>query len=73
MLDFFYYEENMTDHITDMVLLIAAHEADIQAQIQKLQKELLHIRQKSRFYNGIKDAIDSGTEWPCWEDYAPES
>lgn len=73
MLDFFYYEENITDHIDDIIALVSEHETYIHEEIQKMQKDLLHIQQKVRFYNGIKDAINSKKEWPCWSDYSRES
>jgi len=73
MLDFFYYEENITEHIDDIIALVSEHEAHIYEEIQKMQKDLLHIQQKVLFYNGVKDAIQSGKEWPCWGNYSLES
>ncbi len=73
MLDFFHYEENITEHIDDIISLVSEHESHIQEEILKMQTDLLHIQQKVRFYHGIKDAINSGKEWPCWGDYSRES
>ena len=68
MQDFFRYEENISCHIDDIITLVTAHEADIEAQIATLQKELAHIQHKVRFYNKIKEAITEHGEWPKWEE-----
>lgn len=68
MQDFFRYEENIPCHIDDIITLVTAHEADIEAQIATLQKELAHIQHKVRFYNKIKEAITEHGEWPKWEE-----
>lgn len=73
MQDFFHYEENISEHIDDIIALVSEHEVYIQTQIEKMQHDLLHIQQKVRFYNGIRKAIESGESWPCWEDYSRES
>ena len=62
-----------TEHIDDIISLMSEHEAHIQEEIRKMQTDLLHIQQKVRFYHGIKEAIHSDKEWPCWNDYSRES
>lgn len=68
MQDFFRYEENIPEHIDDIVQLVTEHENHIEEQIAVLQKELGHIRHKVRFYNGIKTAITENRCWPDWEE-----
>lgn len=73
MLDFFYYEENISEHIDEIIALVAEHEAHIHEEINQMQEELLHIGQKSRYYHALKEAIDSGSPWPCWNDFSCET
>lgn len=54
----------------DIIQSVSEHESVIQAKIAELQQELLHIQHKVRFYNGIKDAIDSGSPKPAWDDFS---
>ena len=67
--EFYRYENNVDAHIDDIIQLVTEHESNIQAKIAELQQELLHIQHKVRFYNGIKDAIDSGKPKPVWGDF----
>lgn len=67
--DFFTYESDMEHHIDDIVQLVTEHEENTRRQIAKMQEDLLHIQQKVRFYNRIKDAMESGNPLPCWDDY----
>lgn len=68
MQDFFKYENNLEENIDDIIELVTRHEKNINDQIKKLQHELKHIEHKVRYYNRIKQAICSDSEWPCWED-----
>ena len=45
------------------------HEKYIVDQMEKMQQDLDHIRQKVRFYNGIKKAIEKDEPWPCFDDF----
>ena len=67
--EFYKYEGNLDEHIDDIIQLVTEHERNIQAKIAELQQELLHIQHKVRFYNGIKEAIDSGSPKPDWGDF----
>ncbi|MBQ7919270.1 MAG: MerR family transcriptional regulator [Lachnospiraceae bacterium] len=67
--EFYEYESNLDEHIDDIIHLVTDHENNIQARIAELQQELLHIQHKVRFYNGIKESIDSGSPKPVWEDF----
>lgn len=56
--DFFEYAENLRDNIDKVVDMMENHEKYIVDQMEKMQQDLDHIRQKVRFYNGIKKAIE---------------
>ena len=67
--EFYKYESNLDEHMEDIIQLVTEHEANIQAKIAELQQELLHIQHKVRFYNGMKEAMDSGKPLPKWGDF----
>lgn len=67
--EFYKYESNLEEHIDDIIHLVSEHEENIQTRIAELQQELLHIQHKVRFYNGIKDALISGSPYPKWSDF----
>ena len=62
--DFFEYAENLRDNIDKVVDMMENHEKYIVDQMEKMQQNLDHIRQKVRFYNGIKKAIEKEEPWP---------
>ena len=68
MQNFFRFENNLAENIDSIIELVTRHEKHINDQIEKLQHELAHIEHKVRYYNGIKQAICSDSEWPCWEE-----
>ena len=63
--DFFEYAENLRDNIDKVVDMMENHEKYIVDQMENLD----HIRQKVRFYNGIKKAIEKDEPWPCFDDF----
>ena len=67
--DFFEYAENLRDNIDKVVDIMENHEKYIVDQMEKMQQDLDHIRQKVRFYNGIKKAIEKDEPWPCFDDF----
>ena len=67
--DFFEYAENLRDNIDKVVDMMENHEKYIVYQMEKMQQDLDHIRQKVRFYNGIKKAIEKDEPWPCFDDF----
>ena len=67
--DFFEYAENLRDNIDKVVDMMENHEKYIVDQMEKMQQDLDHIRQKVRFYNGIKKAIEKDEPWPCFYDF----
>lgn len=68
--EFYQYDGNLDEHIDDIIDLVKIHEKELSAQIDKMQRQLLHLQQKVRYYNGIKEAIIEEKEWPHFEDYA---
>ncbi len=66
--DFFRYEEDIPGHMDEILSLVTTHEQDIKQQIKEMKSNLAHIQHKVRYYNGIKHAIETGREWPCWEE-----
>ena len=68
--EFYQYDDNLTEHIDDMINLVVNHEKDLAKQITLMQQQLLHIQQKIRFYYGIKEAINQHKPWPKFEDFA---
>lgn len=67
--DFFEYAENLRDNIDKVVDMMENHEKYIVDQMEKMQQDLDHIRQKVRFYNGIKKAIEKDEPWPSFDDF----
>ncbi len=68
--EFYAYDDSVETYIEDIITLVEKHEADLSVTITKMQKQLLHIQQKIRFYHGIKKAIEHGENLPCFDDYA---
>ena len=68
--EFYKYDDNLANHINDMIDLVVNHEKDLTNQIALMQNQLLHIQQKVRFYYGIKKAIEQHKPWPKFEDFA---
>lgn len=54
---FYLYEEHMEEHAHDISQMMIDHEQDILNQIDELQNDLVHIREKVRYYAAVEDAI----------------
>lgn len=67
--EFYTYENNLDEHIDDIINLVSEHENNISNKIAELQHELKHIRHKVRYYEGIKKAIISNGPRPKWSDF----
>ena len=67
--EFYKYENNIPEHIDEIVNLVTEHEENTKLQIQKMQNDLLHIQHKVRYYNGIKNALKNNEELPYWNDF----
>lgn len=68
ILEFYNYEENLAENISDIINLVETHEQNIIAQIDTLQQHLEHIRQKVYYYTEVKKALDNAKAIPQWED-----
>ena len=67
--DFFEYAENLRDNIDKVVDMMEDHEKYIVDQMEKMQQDLDHIRQKDRFYKNNKKAIEKDEPWPRLDDF----
>lgn len=65
---FFQYEDDGGD-LDAVVSLLKHHEASLEAHIQILKQNQVHIRRKVRFYEDIKTALTNHEPAPKWEDY----
>ncbi len=68
--EFYLYESDVESNIDKIIALVTKHEENTKQQIAKMQADLLHVQRKVRHYQGIKAAIQNGTEWPSWADSA---
>ena len=68
MLAFFAYEKNLETNIDDILTLVTDHEKSILSQIEQMQKDLLHIQKKVTYYTAIKEAINTNSAWPDWDE-----
>lgn len=68
ILQFFQLEEtNVEGNIDTLVEILENHKKLVEKQIAELEANLKHVNHKYRHYSTIKSAIESGTEWPVWE------
>ncbi len=65
---FFCYEDNLSEDIDKVIDLIDGQEEILEQKIREMTLQLEHIRHTSRYYHGIKKAIDEDTKWPCYDD-----
>lgn len=68
MLDFYKYEINLDTNIDDILNLVKEHETEILEKIKSMEMDLVHIREKTRYYSAIKQAIEDKSPLPCWDD-----
>lgn len=66
---FYLYEEHMEDHAHDISQMMIDHEQDILNQIEELQNDLVHIREKVRYYAAVEDAIKKSEPIPEWHQF----
>lgn len=66
---FYLYEEHMEDHAHDISQMMIDHEQDILNQIEELQNDLVHIREKVRYYAAVEDAIKKNEPIPEWHQF----
>ena len=67
MLEFFNYEESLTDHIDEIRDMMIQHQDYLTGQIAGLTEDLKHIEKKVRYYTAIKNALGNGLPFPDWE------
>ena len=66
---FYLYEEHIEDHAHDISQMMIDHEQDILNQIDELQNDLVHIREKVRYYAAVEDAIKKSEPIPEWHQF----
>lgn len=66
---FFSYETDEPAHIEDVLNLLSDHKAQVQHQMQQMQKAYEHVIRKLHYYGDIKKSLDAGKPLPDWEDY----
>ena len=68
---FYLYEEHMEEHAHDISQMMIDHEQDILNQIEELQNDLVHIREKVRYYAAVENAIEKNEPIPEWHQFLP--
>lgn len=68
---FYLYEEHMEDHAHDISQMMIDHEQDILNQIEELQNDLVHIREKVRYYAAVEDAIKKVSQFLNGTNFLP--
>lgn len=63
---FYRYEKDLTAHAHEISQMMLDHEQDILSQIEELKNDLVHIREKVRFYAAVEDAINKKEPIPEW-------
>ena len=55
--EFYLYESDIPANIDKIIALVTKHEEDTKQQIAKMQNDLLHIQEKVRHYQSVKDSL----------------
>lgn len=66
---FFEYEIDEYKNIDNMLSLLSDHENKILLQINELQSSYMHIQNKIKFYNAVKESLNNGNQPPMWDDF----
>ena len=66
---FYCYEEDLNAHAHDISQMMIDHEQDILSQIEELKNDLVHIREKVRYYAAVEDAIKKNEPIPGWHEF----
>ena len=59
----------MEEHAHDISQMMIDHEQDILNQIEELQNDLVHIREKVRYYAAVENAIKKNELIPEWHQF----
>lgn len=57
--EFYVYDQDVEANIDAILALVTQHEEDTKQQIAKMQSDLLHIQQKVRRYQELKERIQN--------------
>lgn len=55
--EFYLYESDIPANIDKIIALVTKHEENTKQQIAKMQSDLLHIQEKVRHYQSVKDSL----------------
>ena len=66
---FYHYEEDLADHAHDISQMMIDHEQDILSQIEELKNDLVHIREKVRYYTAVENAVNKNEPIPGWHEF----
>ncbi len=66
---FYHYEEDLAGHAHDISQMMIDHEQDILSQIEELKNDLVHIREKVRYYTAVEDAVNKNEPIPGWHEF----
>ena len=66
---FYRYEEDLNAHAHDISQMMIDHEQDILNQIEELKNDLVHIREKVRYYTAVEDSVKKNESIPGWHEF----
>lgn len=67
--EFFSYREDNALDIRKIQELLQKHQKHLTFKIVELNKGLIHIEKKIRFYAAIHEALEQGQPRPSWDEY----
>lgn len=66
---YFLLEDDKFTYIDEILALLRKNKASMEAKLEQLNADLVHINEKLAYYGAIKKAIEEGRELPSWQDY----
>lgn len=66
---YFLLEDDKFTYIDDILELLQKNKTSMEAKLEQLSADLVHINEKLAYYGAIKKAIEEGRELPSWKDY----
>lgn len=67
--NFFSYEEAESENIDEILKLLEKQKETVESQIEKLQKDYIHVLRKLCYYGEMKECLCNNQPLPKWEDY----
>lgn len=66
---FFGYEESEPENIDEILNILETRKETVEAQIENLQKNYVHILRKLCYYKAIKESLNVNQPLPRWKNY----